>query len=265
MHAPCTSLMSEQDNSNSGSAPKKLKLTLKLNSSSSSSNSSSNLASSTTASPVKVAVVSGDAEPAKEPSAIADNITSTSASTATAAGLIDLPTGLGNVKGRGRPKKTANTPNMTSSEDSNANANPPATIANSEYSTDLKSFVSSMKTFQPRKWSLKRPVSLESRNVAGYEIVLANGLWCTMSTELGSANLKKESSAVTQPQQEETSTSSSSFEATCQCGKHFTDRSKYRKHVKIHEKAALKSEQEIVNIEDNSKPVISLKLKLKPQ
>ena len=150
----------------------------------------------------------------------------------------------------------------------NGNGNPPATTVNSEYSTDLKSFVASMKTFQPRKWSLKRPVPLESRNVAGYEIVLANGLWCTMSTELGSANLKKESSSNTNTatqQQEETSTSNSSFEATCQCGKHFTDRSKYRKHVKIHEKATLKSEQEIVNIEDNSKPVISLKLKLKPQ
>ena len=257
-----------EDNSTSSSngAPKKLKLTLKLNSSSSSSSSSSNLASSTTASPTKIE-------------------TSSAVPSATPTGFtVDLPTGLGNAKGRGRPKKTgisSNSAATASSEDPSSSTS----ASSSEYAADLKSFVAAMKSFKPRKWSMKRPVSGEMRNVGGFEINFPCGLWCTFTGELGSAPLTAIHSNSNQfsagnPSSSTANQEETSFEATCQCGKLFTDRSKYRKHVKIHDKKPKTGEA--ATIEENRNfttstttaaatttatiaPMISLKLKLKPE
>lgn len=273
----------ESDNFNSisvGDAPlKKLKLTLKLNSSSvSSSSASSILASSTTASPIKATSSNETTKPSVPPVTAVAEMASVS---------IDLPSGLGNVKGRGRPKKTAASKTATSSsistvsEEITKESVKESNSAASEYSADLKSFVTVMKTFQPRKWSLKRPITLELKNLGGHEISLPNGLWCTFTGELGSAHLTaiatttnpNNSNTTAIPNQEEFP----AFEATCQCGKAFTDRSKFRKHVRIHEKAKNANKEETVDVVDNGHttdnttviiptiPTISLKLKLKPQ
>lgn len=241
------------------SAPKKLKLTLKLSSSSSSSTSPASTPaaslpnSSLPSSPVK----------------IVDEITSTT-TPATVVPLSDLPSGLGNLKGRGRPKKAAapkttveSVVNSTSSSAQPSNPSTttttPAPIPN-EYAADLKSFVASMNTFKPRSWSLNRPISLDIKNVAGYSVELDCGLWCTVNSEPGSAHLR--SSEIQTTMNTTTSAlsaatgSKDSVDITCQqCGKVFNTQSKYKKHLKTHEKpvdASLTTQT----------PTISLKIKL---
>lgn len=220
-------------------APKKLKLTLKLNSSSSSSSSCSTpMASQLNSSPVKPAVTSENE---------------------TTVGLGELPSGLGNLKGRGRPKKAAEPKPKPPPLGTNSNNRPsdltsapttfqPGATAN-EYTADLKSLVSSMKSFKPRSWSLHRPLNLSLPTVSGNEVTLPSGLWCTFTCEPGSAHLP------TDPVESSTATATTGeFMGTCQCGKVFSNRSKYRKHVKIHEKGETKP----VPVP----PVISLKIKL---
>lgn len=240
------------------SGPKKLKLTLKLSSSSSSSSSPASTPaaslpnSSLPSSPVKVI----------------DEITPTTTPAAVVP-LSDLPSGLGNLKGRGRPKKAA-APRTTlesavnSTSNSAQPSNPSTTTTTpvsppNEYATDLKSFVASMKTFKPRSWSLNRPISLDIKNVAGYSVELGCGLWSTVNCEPGSAHLR--SSDIQTTLNTTTSTNSSatgskdSVDITCQqCGKVFNTQSKYKKHLKTHEKpdASLTTQT----------PTISLKIKL---
>ena len=219
----------------SETAPKKLKLTLKLggnnknNNSDNSSLPSSQVNSSTLTSPVKL-IATADS-----------NVT-------------DLPSGLGNLKGRGRPKKenekekekepksSMTTTSAESSELPRETVTVKENNVSNEYAVDLKTFVSAMKTFEPRKWSLKRPISLELKNVAGYEIEIPSGLWCTYANELGSVNLKSEPKLSSEP-----TVGVPFFEAICECGKIFNDKSKYRKHSKIHSKK-----------EESSAPIISV-------
>ena len=253
------------------SGVKKLKLTLKLNSSSS---SSSALASSPAASPAASPATS----PVKDTAIEAKP--SISINEADAGVMTDLPSGLGNLKGRGRPKKAASAPKKPVSAPANSASAPASSSedppsASSEYAADLRSFVAAMKSFQPRKWAIKRPLSLELRNVGGYEIVLENGLWCTFTSELGSVHLSEAIiNNTTTTSNSNSNQEDSNFEATCQCGKLFTDRSKFRKHAKIHEKDKKRinepSSEDLINIEEDAKlvsttPVISLKLKLKAQ
>ena len=237
--------MTENDSTSgsvAASAPKKLKLTLKLNSSSTTTTpASSQLNSSTTTSPVKPVV-------AQETSSVPVVV------------LSELPSGLGNLKGRGRPKKAAasKTDPVTMTENNTAATTATSTAAAAtpnEYAADLKSFVTSMKTFKCRNWSLKRPLSLETKNVAGYDVNLTSGLWCTFTSELGSAHLRNIDTTVT------SDAVVAPFEVTCQCGKVFNNQSKYKKHLKIHEKASPETSENPTNL-PSSQPTLSLKIKL---
>lgn len=241
------------------SAPKKLKLTLKLNnrnnnsSSNNNSDSSSSLPSSTPTSTANSNINSSTpVSPVKESSS------TSAANVDKSGGLVDLPSGLANLKGRGRPKKSSATATgaTISNEPSELTTTVPSTT--SDYLAELKSFVASMKTFKPRSWSLKRPVSLVVKNVAGYEISLPAGLWCTSVTEPASSHLRVSSTTTSEDSTPSSSSAvnpaSAAFETKCQCGKVFTDKSKYRKHVKIHEKASVPAAASV--------PTISLKLKL---
>ena len=275
------------------SAPKKLKLTLKLNSSSISSTPlegstsasttpvSSQVNSSTTASPIKASINSPDSAanllPLPPPSL----------------GFSDLPSGLGNFKGRGRPKKAnepvksadefpinstalinPNTKSSSSAVTESSSTTTTTTTEKSEYSADLNSFVGSMKTFQSRKWSLKRPLLLETKNLANFDLKWPAGLWTTETFEISTSHLSSVNLAASNNPVSASVDHLAVFEATCKCGKVFNDRSKYRKHAKIHDKPVMKEPLLSVNIVDDDDsvknnnptpspmPTISLKLKL---
>lgn len=262
------------------SVPKKLKLTLKLGNSSSSSSSSminSKLNSSTNVSPIKPIRNENDTITGV---IHADNNSSVLVESEHQFSTNELSSGLGNLKGRGRPKKlnelkssevkefnsntgvavtisgVANNTGLTGSSTSSSNIAIVSSNNNTnDYAVELKAFVTSMNSFKPRKWSLKRPLTLETKNVAGHEILFPCGLWCTFTSELGSSNLKISDpiNLVT----DSVTTAGADFETTCQCGKVFYDRSKFRKHSKIHEKG-----KNIENSSGASLPTISLKLKI---
>lgn len=274
---------------------KKLKITLKLNSSSSSSTSTTSLESSNSATPFTSQISSSTTvSPIKTRPVTAYGLVPVSKSEL-ASGSVnfsDLPTGLGNLKGRGRPKK-ANEPfksadepgstniptsiaaNSGSASSTNPKASALAESLSSEYSADLKSLVAAMKTFQSRKWSLKRPLLLETKNLANFELKWPAGLWTTETFELSTSHLSSVNSAANNNPASASVDHLAVFEATCKCGKVFNDRSKYRKHAKIHDKPVVVVEPvSSVNIVDDDKsvknnnptpipmPTISLKLKL---
>lgn len=255
----------------SNAPAKKLKLTLKLGSSGSSSSSSgsnslnsSALSSSKSTSPAGSSI---DASPVK-----AKEI-ETSKSDSNNLNISELPSGIGNLKGRGRPKKAEEAgdgdnlaPQIISqigiqTTSSNIPTTNP-TASNADYLKELKSFVATMKTFKPRSWTLTKSVPYELKTVSGYELALPCGFWCTNTASLGSESLKQVTLLSNSKDVPEAPTA---FGATCQCGKVFNDRSKYRKHIKIHDKPSAEPSIQISNEpqkEVPKTPSISLKIKL---
>lgn len=260
--------------------PKKLKLTLKLNvnsSSSSSGNGSSNSSSLPTSSAVTTPIVSSvEASPRKSAAAnAADSLTDL------------LPSGMGNVKGRGRPKKNetgkeesllvdvVGSSSSTATTNTTTNTTTTTITPSSDYIQDLKKLTLAMKSFRSRSWSLKKPVQMDFRNLAGFAIGLPAGLWCTEASEpasshlprprkeVSASNLEKTASSATNSSLSSTSaTNQVPFHAVCECGKVFDNRSKYRKHAKIHEKSPSTTNTTTKNVViPASNPTISLKLK----
>ena len=253
------------DDSTSGSngPTKKLKLTLKLGSNGNSSSSSSGSNSSNNSKiPSSLPNSSIEASPVKPKIVVPDN-TDNNDSTANIV-ISELPSGLANLKGRGRPKKAEEVNNSAQAIPQNSTSNNGTTNApsNADYAAELKSFITVMKTFKPRSWSLNKSIPYKLKTVSGYELAWPCGFWCTNSSNLGSEALVKQ----TAPSNlKESLDAPAAFEITCQCGKFFTDRSKYRKHVKIHDKPIELVAAQVTNEQSKDlpkAPSISLKIKL---
>lgn len=243
----------------------KLKLTLKLSSSSLSSTPSSAPGSQPPSAPASSVLGSPVKNAADEKKhAVAETRQDTPTTTNTRHKR-KAPSSATN--GRGRPKKGDQDGAVATGVDTvvpvEGDKQPVSTTAEA---FDLRAFVQSMQSFRPRAWTLTRNLRMDT--VFPRHQLQLPALWITTGVEPASLHLKCASTVNAETNRSTLSdaTGPAPFSVTCHCGKTFTDRGKFRKHIKTHEDKRTKLVNEAISIPSASAPIapIALKLRLKP-